>query len=139
MSSKITGSVTGGNRMPSLRRLLIHVAEAAATADGRRSKVRPRIAILIVTASLALIACQSGPGTLTISQPTGGAVINAETTVVQGTAPANTEVIHDVPGGFDARTLSDAAGAWDMEVELEVGDNVLTFRLAEDPFEDTEQ
>ena len=88
---------------------------------------------------LLLAACGSGVGTLTITEPAGGTVVNAETTTVRGTAPADTEVIWDIPARPDQRTLSDAQGAWRMEVQLEVGDNVLTFRLADDDLHESEK
>ena len=88
-----------------------------------------RIARLVLVA-LLVVAC--GGGSLTISGPAGGTHVSGPTVIVTGTAPPNTEVTQDVSARPDRHTLSDAQGNWRIEADLDVGENVLTFRIGSD-------
>jgi hypothetical protein len=52
--------------------------------------------------------------------------------LVRGHAPPRSTVTRDVPLWFDQHVTADADGHWSMEVPLSVGENRLTFRLADD-------
>lgn len=87
-------------------------------------------------ASLALIALfvlACGGDSLTITSPIGGSHVSGPTVEVTGTAPANAEIVQDIPARPDQRTLSGADGKWRMTVDLDMGENVLTFRVGDNP------
>jgi hypothetical protein len=70
-------------------------------------------------------------GSLTISSPADGAVTDAATLTVTGTAPTAAEVVRDISFAPDDRVTA-TDGTWSMAVELDEGENELTFRVGDD-------
>lgn len=90
--------------------------------------------------AMVSVGCSGGgapsPATsLTIAEPRSGATVASSLLTVRGTAPAGARVVHDISFGLDDETVADAACAWSMQVELDPGENVLTFRLDDESTE----
>jgi hypothetical protein len=104
--------------------------------------MRPRAAVLIGLVFL-LSSCggaggaepdesDAPTGILTIESHEDGDVVDTDSIQVRGTAPAGAEIVQDVSFGRDKRTSADADGNWVLSVDLDEGDNDLTFRIGED-------
>lgn len=52
--------------------------------------------------------------------------------VVRGLAPPGSTITRDVPFWFDEHTVADEGGRWSFALGLNVGENVFTFRVADD-------
>src|SRR5437773_1331298 len=72
------------------------------------------------------------PAGLIILSPADGAVVNVGGIVVEGLAAPGSPITWDRPLWFDDHTTADAHGYWSFVVGLNVGDNVLTFRVGDD-------
>lgn len=68
---------------------------------------------------------------LTIAAPKDGATVTSSTVVVSGTAPDGADVVREVRFGRDEHVTANG-GRWSMEIVLDEGDNLLTFRLGDD-------
>jgi hypothetical protein len=68
---------------------------------------------------------------LTITAPGDGVTVTERVVNVAGTAPDGADVVHDVTLGRDGHATA-TNGQWSMEVELDEGENLLTFRVADD-------
>jgi hypothetical protein len=68
---------------------------------------------------------------LTITAPGDGVTVTERVVTVAGTAPDGADVVHDVTLGRDDHATA-TNGQWSMEVELDEGENLLTFRVADD-------
>jgi hypothetical protein len=69
---------------------------------------------------------------LEVLTPRDGAVVTTSSVQVSGTAPAGSEVVHDVSFAGDKRTTADSSGRWVMSIDLDVGNNDLVFRIGSD-------
>ena len=67
-----------------------------------------------------------------ILEPAAGAVVNVPGVRVSGLAPPGATVTFVHPLWFDDHTLAAPDGTWSFSVALSLGDNVTTFRLADD-------
>lgn len=104
---------------------------------------RPSALLLTV----AVVAACASPGTitddgqgsipaaiedvLTITAPEDGMTVDDPEVIVRGTAPDGSDVVLDVSRGRDEHTRADG-GRWSIEVMLDEGDNLLTFRVGDD-------
>lgn len=95
---------------------------------------------VLVALGAALTACSaSEPGSseaptgiLSIESHEDGDTVNSDSIQVRGTAPAGAEVVLDISFGRDKRTSADADGSWVLTVDLDEGENDLTFRIGDD-------
>jgi hypothetical protein len=99
----------------------------------------------VVALMIAIVAlgCDSGvvsdegaasvppEGNLHIVTPQDGQTMYSPTVTVTGTAPDGAEVIRDISFGPDDRTTA-TGGRWSMAIELDDGENLLTFRIGDD-------
>jgi hypothetical protein len=84
---------------------------------------------LVPNASLVPAAPITG---LTILSPADGqTVVTREITVI-GTAPPGFTITQDISFGLDQHATVDGTGHWAVKVELNAGDNKLTFRIGDD-------
>jgi hypothetical protein len=93
---------------------------------------RFRKSLLTVLAALVLTACageSQAPGILTIISHQDGDIVDTASIQVRGTAPAGAEIVQDISFASDKRTSADAEGNWVLTVDLDEGDNDLTFRI----------
>jgi hypothetical protein len=102
-----------------------------------------RLVALVAAASI-VCACASGviedageasieieQDLLMITAPSDGVTVSERVVTVAGTAPSGADVVHDVPLGRDDHATA-TGGRWSMEVELDEGANLLTFRVGDD-------
>ena len=107
-----------------------------------------RLAIVIAVLVTLLVAGCSSSGTkitddgqgsvpeaagdvLTIISPADGITVNRGAITVEGTAPDGADVVRDVSFGGDDHTTA-SGGRWSMDVELDEGENQMTFRVGDD-------
>jgi hypothetical protein len=69
---------------------------------------------------------------LVILDPADGAQTNSGSIVIDGMAPPNATVTHDVPMWFDEHTIADATGRWSFTEPLNAGENKFMFRVGDD-------
>ena len=69
---------------------------------------------------------------LTILSPTDGQVVVTKEITVIGTAPPGLTITQDISFGFDQHAAVDGTGHWAIKVDLNEGDNKLTFRIGDD-------
>jgi hypothetical protein len=69
---------------------------------------------------------------LEITSPAPGSTVTSGQVVITGTAPAGARIVRDIPFAFDETTVADAAGGWQMVVDLTEGANELVFRIGDD-------
>ncbi|MFL5754843.1 MAG: hypothetical protein ACJ77N_00955 [Chloroflexota bacterium] len=67
-----------------------------------------------------------------ILSPANASTVPGPLVVVRGVAASGAEVLRDVGFGLDDRVRADAWGAWSMPLRLDQGEQVLTFRVADD-------
>jgi glucodextranase-like protein len=67
---------------------------------------------------------------LVITSPEDGATVSDGIVTVTGTAPDGADVVRDARFGRDDHTTA-TGGQWSMQVELDEGDNLLTFRVGD--------
>jgi hypothetical protein len=60
-------------------------------------------------------------------------VVNVPAVRVAGLARPGSTITWDRPLWFDDHTTADSAGYWSFAITLAVGDNVMTFRVGDDP------
>jgi hypothetical protein len=101
-----------------------------------------RLAALVATV-FVVSACASGvivdegqasidtQDLLTITAPDDGVTVTNSVVTVTGTAPDGADVVRDVTLGRDDHATA-FNGEWSMEVELDEGENLLTFRVGDD-------
>jgi hypothetical protein len=84
-----------------------------------------------VTIRVTRASASSSPSRspLEVVTPADGAVVTTSSVQVSGTAPAGSEVVHDVSFAPDKRTTADSSGHWVMSVDLDMGNNDLAFRI----------
>ena len=70
-------------------------------------------------------------GALAITSPSGGATVTDKLIVVTGTAPAGARIVQDISFGSDQETTATADGTWELNVKLDEGYNLLTFRIGD--------
>jgi hypothetical protein len=85
-----------------------------------------------VRVTRASASSSDSPSPLEVVTPRDGAVVASSSVQASGTAPAGSEVVHDVSFAPDKRTTADSSGHWVMSVDLEVGSNDLVFRIGSD-------
>jgi len=78
-----------------------------------------------------LLVATPASGELAVTSPVDGAVSETKTITVTGTAPNGAEVVRDIPFASDDR-VSATGGMWSMSVDLDEGENELTFRIGDD-------
>lgn len=88
--------------------------------------------ILLAGCSGASVAEDAPPGILSIESHSDGDAVDDDSVQITGTAPAGSEIVLDISFGRDKRTSADADGTWVMTVDLDEGDNDLTFRIGDD-------
>lgn len=89
-------------------------------------------ATLLVIYQPSAVASAENRGTaLLIATPIDGATVASPTVTVSGSAPDGADVVRDVGFGFDDHTTA-IGGQWSMQVDLNEGENVLTFRVGDD-------
>ena len=71
-------------------------------------------------------------GSLTITSPQSGDIVDSGTITVRGTGPAGARIVRDISFAQDDETVSDSSGAWEMTVDLSDGANELVFRVGDD-------
>lgn len=71
-------------------------------------------------------------GSLVITTPGDGEIVSTSTVNVRGTASPGAEIVQDISFSPDERTVTDADGEWSITVELDEGENELTFRIGDD-------
>lgn len=146
---RIGVKVEYGDCQPGLnsRRDRLNEREAVSVSNwlGRRSRLTKAGLVLVgIVAGVTAFALIAGPPTdgsrrveptatavpiLTISFPRDGAVVREASIQVVGDAPPGAEIVQDISLGRDKRTSADQGGNWVMTVDLEEGDNDLTFRI----------
>jgi hypothetical protein len=72
------------------------------------------------------------PTAFAVQDPADGSRTSGRAILVRGQAPPRTIVTRDIPLWFDEHVQVDATGRWSMVVQLNAGENVLTFRLGDD-------
>jgi hypothetical protein len=76
---------------------------------------------------------EPAPGEIGFLSPDQGDTVHREWVVVRGTAPGGAEIVLDLSIRPDESTMADRDGAWEMRgIELEEGENELTFRIGDD-------
>ena len=91
--------------------------------------------LLIIVASVATGGTSDEPpkypaGSLTVTEPVDGAMVDTEEIVIRGTAPPGAEVRRDIRGGKkDDKFNADANGQWEYRTKLDEGDNDFDFFL----------
>jgi Glucodextranase, domain B len=104
-----------------------------------------RVSMALVAVALLLGACgttggsspNSSPiatppsGEFAITSPVDGAVSETKTITVAGTAPDGAEVVRDISFAPDDRVRA-TVGKWSMTVDVDQGENELTFRIGDD-------
>jgi micrococcal nuclease len=73
----------------------------------------------------------SEAGALTVESHGDGDVVRKERIRIRGSAPPGAEVVRDILLAPDDRTTANASGKWSIVVELDDGENDLTFRIAD--------
>ncbi len=69
---------------------------------------------------------------LIILEPVDGATFTDRIVLVRGLAQPGSTVTRDVPMWFDEHVVADSAGRWSFAVSLNLGENVLSFRVGDD-------
>ncbi len=69
---------------------------------------------------------------LTILSPTDGQTVVTKEVTVIGTAPPGLTITQDISFGLDQHATVDGTGHWAIKLELNEGDNKLTFRIGDD-------
>lgn len=90
------------------------------------------IAVLANPEFRASVTAPTPAGILEIVRPADGAIVTTNSVQVVGRAPAGAEIVQDVSFASDRRTSANAEGDWTLTVDLETGDNDLTFRIGSD-------
>ena len=67
-----------------------------------------------------------------IVDPENGRATTDRLVIVHGLAQPGTVITRDVPLWFDEHAITDSAGRWSFALQLNIGDNVFTFRVADD-------
>lgn len=103
--------------------------------------VRVAVGLLLVVALVSIAsgcgrssdaAATASAGNLVILTPTDGQTVGESPVTIGGTAPADADVVRDVRLARDEHVVADGNGAWSMDVDLDPGENDLTFRLGDD-------
>ncbi len=68
---------------------------------------------------------------LTITSPADSSTVDHQTVTVIGSAPDGADVVQEVSLGRDVHVTANG-GRWSIDVALDEGDNLLTFRVADD-------
>ena len=102
---------------PTLDALANAVTDRLARSDGRSG------------ADAGLIRAGIG---LVILEPIDGATVADRIVLVRGLAQPGSTVTRDVPMWFDEHVAADSAGRWSFAVSLNLGGNMLSFRVGDD-------
>ncbi len=73
-----------------------------------------------------------GEGPIDFVSPEDGATVTTRQIDVQGTAPANSRIVRDIPNALDQTTRASSDGTWSMKVKLRSGSNQLRFRVGDE-------
>jgi micrococcal nuclease len=96
-------------------------------------------ALAVLVIGLSLAACgatgvadgEPETGVLTIRSHDDGQVVHKERIRIKGSAPPGAEIVRDISLAPDDRTTANPGGKWSMAVELDRGENELTFRIGD--------
>ena len=69
---------------------------------------------------------------LVIVEPANGTNSSQQVIVVRGLAPPGAVITRDIPFWFDEHVVADSTGAWSFVLQLNPGENVFNFRVADD-------
>ncbi len=69
---------------------------------------------------------------LVITSPLDGSTVTSSPVVIEGLAPPNSPITHDIPLNFDEHTTADAQGNWSFTEPLNKGENTFKFRIDDD-------
>lgn len=97
------------------------------------------VTVLMVAGCDSGVVTETGTGSippaaadaLTIDSPGDGDQVTSSALLVKGTAPDGADVVRDVSFGPDDHTTA-TGGQWSMLVQLDQGENLLTFRIGDD-------
>ena len=102
------------------------------TAISTSRLVAAALTALLTVGCTAGVSSPSPAQILTIASPHDGDVVATQSIQVRGTAPAGAEIVQDISFAPDKRTSADANGNWVLTVDLDPGENDLTFRIGSD-------
>jgi len=77
-------------------------------------------------------AATAVPTAFVVQSPADGATVGQSPLNVSGTAPVGSRVVQDISLAPDKETVADAKGHWSIAVDLNKGENNLSFRLGDD-------
>lgn len=69
---------------------------------------------------------------LVILEPQNGRATTDRVVVVHGLAAPGSVITRDIPLWFDDHVIADSAGRWSFALNLNIGENVFTFRVGDD-------